>query len=1335
MSNANRYHFCPSFNSIIRIRAAYHKNFLISYPDQNLKSLRLLVPKLISLLLLLFQLANPVQSQEAKLMFGFGHTGKVMYAIFSPDGKRIVTTSMDKTGKIWDATSGQVLTDLKGNDNFVYTAEFSPERKTFLTVSFDSTVKIWDASTGDMIHELQGHKDAVWGAHYSKDGKKIVSCSRDNTAKIWDAQTGKLLRDLTGHESFIQNASFTEDGQRVATASYDKSVRVWDVNSGSAIQVIKHHKGFVYSAMFSRDGKQLVTASGDSTARIFDVQTGRLMYELTGHRHQVWAAEYSADNKWIATASFNGEVKIWNASNGKLAYNLDGHTAAVWHLRFSPDDKWLVSASDDKTFKVWDVFTGKLLVNTVAHKAGVKTAFFSHDGKRIVTCSEDKTAKIWDATSGKLLMNLSGNATSLYSVQTSPNGKHVLLASGDNSAKIWDINEAKIIEEFKGHTDSIHKALFSPVTADDPVGGKHVLTISADKTAKLWHVKNGNLLADLKRHSAGVTSAAYSSDGKLIATGSNDNTAKLWDASNGTFLRDLKGHLAPLWAVAFSSDGKLLVTTSKDGTAKVWEIGTGKIVADLKHASYDRPEIFNRVTAEFSPDNARLVTTGVDSLAVVWDIVSGKPVLKLAGHGMQLSSAKFSADGKKIITASFDKTAKIWDATTGSLLNDLKGGHSFYVKSAEFTSDGTKAITISRDNTVKVWDISTGAILNNFSSNNGSSFWTGEAEYASFTPDGKNLITASGKSAVSIWDTKTGDLLYTFFTANGSDYLVLDKDGRYDGTEAAKKLLYFSCGTEVISLEQVKGRLWVPNLASRVMQRDVISNAKLSDLNICAYAPQVEMKDRGHNIYEFNIKPRVGGLGETVLYVNNIEVKRYKPSELQKNGSDYVLTVKKDDLKNLFVPGSQNYVQVKSFVASNDVSSRGVGVTEETEAKSTAIPKLYAIIIGVSDYKGEGLDLKYAAKDANDISKALNISASKLLGKENVFIYNLTTDKERYRLPEKKSIRDLFAEIGKLSTPNDVLMVFFAGHGVVEGEQKQFYFLTADATVSSVTPTELKEVGIGVEEMMEWMKPANIKAQKRILVMDACHSGSAINQMVTIGQDKGYTAARSDDKIAELKQIDKLNEKSGMYILAASASNQSAYELSRYSQGLLTYSLLKVIKTHPELLEQNKFLNVSNWFNQAVKVVGDIVRESNLRQEPQLITTTNFPIGVVDEEVLSKIVLPNEKPLFANSNFQNNDEAIADDDLELSKFINQQLNEISSRSTDAPITYVTGSSAPDAFTLSGRYTVQGNEITVKTNIRQHKTVKHSFELKGQKEDLKALAAQIVRTASEWIAKK
>jgi hypothetical protein len=295
-----------------------------------------------------------------------------------------------------------------------------------------------------------------------------------------------------------------------------------------------------------------------------------------------------------------------------------------------------------------------------------------------------------------------------------------------------------------------------------------------------------------------------------------------------------------------------------------------------------------------------------------------------------------------------------------------------------------------------------------------------------------------------------------------------------------------------------------------------------------------------------------------------------------------------------------------------------------------------------------------------------------------------------------------------------------------EADKKQFYFLTADASTLSTTDA-VKEVGISTLELVEWMKPQNIKAQKRILIFDACNSGQAINDIA--GKELGV---RNDDKAQQIKAIDKLNEKSGLFILSASASDQSAYEMGRYSQGLLTYSLLKAIKQQPDILEDGKYLNVSSWFNAAEKTVSEISRENGARQEPQIVTNTNFNIGVVDAEVMAKIILPQEKPLFAASNFQNSDETIADDDQELSKLINLQLSDIASRGTESKIVYVTATNSPDAYSLTGRYTLKGNTMTVTVNIKQNKTIRSKFELSGTKDKLNELAAAIAERATGMI---
>ncbi|MEO7924794.1 MAG: caspase family protein [Chitinophagaceae bacterium] len=821
-----------------------------------------------------------------------------------------------------------------------------------------------------------------------------------------------------------------------------------------------------------------------------------------------------------------------------------------------------------------------------------------------------------------------------------------------------------------------------------------------------------------------MNSAAFSPDGKKIVTASSDNTAKIWDAGSGALLADLIGHSGKVISADFSPDGKKIVTASWDNTAKIWDAGSGALLAEIGHSHWVN-------SAAFSPDGKKIVTTAYKEItAKIWDAGSGALLANLKKHSREVRSAVFSPDGKKIVTASLDNSAKIWDAGSGALLADLKG-HFSYLNSAVFSPDGKKIVTASWDNTANIWDGGSGTLLVDLKGHSGC------VESAIFSPDGKKIVTASRDNTAKIWNGLNGNLLYTFFAVDSTDYLIVDKNNRYDGTEAARKLLYFTCGTEIIELDQVKDQLWVPNLAERILNGDSINAKTLDELNICGLTPEMEDASNKENEYLFKILPRRGGLGETVLFVNGIETKRYKRADLKNNGGLYELLVKKEELKNYFIPGKENTVSVKAYTADNAISSRGLIITstDTTRTNSTA-PNLYAVMVGVSKYKGDELDLKYAAKDATDISNAIAVASRKLLnadGKEHVFIYNLTTAKEHYQLPEKNSIKKVLEEIGKKATANDILLIFFAGHGVMQGNEnkKQFYFLTADASKSSAIDATA-EVGISTAELTEWMKPSNIKAQKRIMIFDACNSGQAIKDFVKLGEPgQGYVVARSDEKGQQIKAIEKLNNQSGLFILAASASDQNAYEMGRYSQGLLTYALLKAIKQQPDILENGKYLDVSNWLNAAKKTVSTLAGETGARQEPQLNASNNFNIGMVDDDVRSKIVLSSEKPLFARSNFQNADSKF--DNIKLRSAVDKELMSISSRGADGDITYSAEYEGTDAYGLTGEYKIAGDSISTSILlIKGGIEILQRFEIKGNISDINSLAISITNAATAWL---
>ncbi|MEH2181535.1 AAA-like domain-containing protein, partial [Nostoc sp.] len=165
-----------------------------------------------------------------------GHKSIVTSAIFSPDGQRILTASYDKTARLWDLQGKEIAKfqgkeiakfQLQGHENRITSASFSPDGQRILTTSLDNIARLWDLQ-GKEIAKLQGHESYITSASFSRDGQRILTASYDKTARLWDLQ-GKEIAKLQGHEGYITSASFSRDGQRILTASYDKTARLWDL--------------------------------------------------------------------------------------------------------------------------------------------------------------------------------------------------------------------------------------------------------------------------------------------------------------------------------------------------------------------------------------------------------------------------------------------------------------------------------------------------------------------------------------------------------------------------------------------------------------------------------------------------------------------------------------------------------------------------------------------------------------------------------------------------------------------------------------------------------------------------------------------------------------------------------------------------------------------------------------------------------------------------------------------------------------------------------------------------------------------------------------------------
>ncbi len=710
-----------------------------------------------------------------------GHSDRAHEAVFSPDGKKLMTRAREPRAVVFDAATGVKLFELKGVGHEVSAMAFSPDSSMIVTSMDPKEVTLWDARTGDRVRVIDHSFDRwVAAVAFSDDGRRVIGVGADGQGVLFDAASGQVVRSL-GRVGPVQR---TAAGLRL-TARSEKAWTILD-DRGETVATPEDQDSLGVECVFHPSGRLLGAWDRAGTASVWNAATGEKRCELRGHEKMVSDLAFSADGTRVVTTCANGIARVWDSADGREISALRGHNIGLVRARFSPDGARVLTYGADRTARVWEGGTGGLIAVMRGHTHELLHAMFTLDGTRVVTASRDRTIRLWDATSGEEVATWHGAEGFLISCTESPDTTRLATTADDGSARVWETagrapvlaidlgSEIRSISIVSPRKPAQGTALPEWVVAAVPgrgwelydgLTGGHLAVpgmscfpvMSPDGGEMLAGSMQGPVLLDARtgeRTAARLPGpemlaigVAASADWSRLAAAYSDHSVRVFDRRGLSELAVLRGHTKKVAHTGMLADGSRVITASEDGTARVWDAATGlelHRLDGLKHGAF----LF-----AVAPDNIHVVVGGLYHPLHWWNTQTGEDVLLRArrSDGTPESvygsiSVAFSTDGKRMISVGQDWAARVWDVATGAETLVLRG-HAGSVNAAAFSPDGTRIVTASWDESLRVWDAATGrevAVLSGHIK---------PVVGVAFTRDGTRIVSASSDGTVRVWDS------------------------------------------------------------------------------------------------------------------------------------------------------------------------------------------------------------------------------------------------------------------------------------------------------------------------------------------------------------------------------------------------------------------------------------------------------------------------------------------------------------------------------------------------------------------------------------------------------
>lgn len=1130
----------------------------------------------------------------------------------------------------------------------------------------------------------KGHTAPITDIAISDDGRLIASASFDGTILLWDALSKKEMAIFEmGNEGSMGQLQ-VEFRENYLVGFGGGKVNTWDVRTAqmfgeevgniSAIEIdgannmiLGYEDGrmntrvpmdlveFIVSDKVYSDWIEVIKASNDGKYFVTGSAEGLLLWDKltvtvidTLSKQAVNTASFSFDSQYIIAGGEDGIVRVFRASDGAFINALELHEKRLIYVDISKDNGTIISTDIYGKIAVWNTQTNDT-IRTIETGNGVRAVKLHPDGRTLFVGIQNKLS-LYRTTTGRKITDFGGLIDNWKN-------KFINNVDFDKSSQQFITSENGVVR-FWGEAagdkivleNNVRKAIFHPE-------GRFIATNESDGSLILFDV----VTKDTIRTFEGKGGQIYWADNGRLLVGEWNHQFLIWQTSTGKILKAFDQPEKDDYKFTLHRDGQIAaIYSTKNGTITLYKIFEGEKILRIKTND------FNYFSVAFCGDN--LLAVGTDSGDLdIWDIEKGRKIKSIKAHKSLVST--IWADNEYIITADANGEMGVWNMDFDSV--KLYSEHTEMITSIERKNDFI--ITSAADNSVRLWDLK---------------------------------------------KDKSLAVIYAF----ADDWTVITPDGLFDGSSNAFTKMHYVIGLEPLELTQLKERYYEPGLLGKLLE---ISGKPIRDVSKFDAVPlfpiaSLEWEDQEKLILRVKLKKRNGGIGKVSLFIKNKELIQDVNPRRRKE-----FTVKLEDYQRFLKYDDEDYFTIKTYNQAGWLSSKPEGIrfipTAKTKGANGGItiqlgkkhePKLYAIIVGTSDYRGEKLDLSYADKDAADIAEGLKGVGEALFGAENVQINLLTSTGDA--LSTKENIKATFDKISLTATPEDVLIVYFSGHGVNYGStDPQFYYLTKDVASEDIQDATIrKNFTIATNELTEMI--TSIPAQKQVLIIDACSSGSLVDNVLSQTRNLSSSQRRA---------LDRMKDRTGMFILAGSAANKVSYEASQFGQGLLTYSLL--LGMNGSALRDDQYVDVMQLFQFAADKVPEFADFIGGMQRPVIATpsgTNSFDIGQLTSEVV--IPMTEIKPLFVRSNFQ--EETIFADNLELADALDNRLIDISAQGKSSSILFVNIKKYPNAYAIKGRYVVEQGVVKLKVNLFKGETLMKTFTIAGSMSNVEGLVDSILK---------